>query len=90
MPATTVHAAAPALHSTGESPLVIDAIDVDAAIEPYIARALRALDGRSTLLAGMLRYHLGYLEADFSRASDLTLAQSRGKRLRPAIALLVG
>lgn len=64
------------------------AAQIDAAIEPYMIDALSALDGRAPLLSGMVRYHLGYLEADFSGASDQTHAQSRGKRLRPAIALL--
>lgn len=63
-------------------------IDVDAAIEPLIAEALTALDGRSPLLAGMIRYHLGYANEDFTPAPDKVRIQSRGKRLRPAIAML--
>ena len=63
-------------------------IDVDAAIEPLIAEALTALDGRSSLLAGMIRYHLGYTNEDFTPAPDQVRIQSRGKRLRPAIAML--
>ncbi len=64
------------------------AIDIDAIIEPLIAETLAALDGRSPLLAGMIRYHLGYANADFTPAPDQIRIQSRGKRLRPAIAML--
>jgi geranylgeranyl diphosphate synthase type I len=60
--------------------------DVDALIEPALLDALAALDGRALLLSGMVRYHLGYAGRDLrpldSRAVD------RGKRLRPAVALL--
>ncbi len=66
----------------------LGAIQVDTLIDPYIADALQSLDGRAPLLAGMVRYHLGIVEPDFSPATPLTRAQSRGKRLRPAIALL--
>lgn len=49
--------------------------------------ALRALDGGSPLLAGMVRYHLGFanlaLQAIDPRSID------RGKRIRPAVTLLV-
>jgi geranylgeranyl diphosphate synthase type I len=71
-----------------DSELTDSAIDIDAAIEPPIAETLTALDGRSPLLAGMIRYHLGYANADFTPASDRIRLQSRGKRLRPAIAML--
>lgn len=74
-----VHAATPPVRA---------AFDVDLAIEPFVVDALTALDGRAPLLAGMVRYHLGYLDADFTPASAQTLTTSRGKRLRPAIALL--
>lgn len=63
-------------------------VSVDAAIEPCIADALAALDGRAPLLAGMIRYHLGYLEPDLTPAAPSRIASSRGKRLRPAVALL--
>lgn len=63
-------------------------IDIDAELEPPIAETLKALDGRSSLLAGMIRYHLGYTNADFTPAPDAVRLQSRGKRLRPAIAML--
>ncbi len=62
--------------------------DIDAEIEPLISQTLTALDGRSPLLAGMIRYHLGYANADFTPAPDEIRLQSRGKRLRPAIAML--
>jgi geranylgeranyl diphosphate synthase type I len=71
-----------------DAELVATVIDIDAAIEPPIAETLTALDGRSPLLAGMIRYHLGYANADFTQAPDDVRLLSRGKRLRPAIALL--
>lgn len=62
-------------------------LDVDAAIEPHIARAVSALDGRSPLLAGMVRYHLGYSNAVFSSSGPDVVRASRGKRLRPELAI---
>ena len=41
-----------------------DDFDVDALIEPALLDALAALDGRAPLLAGMIRYHLGYAGRD--------------------------
>jgi geranylgeranyl diphosphate synthase type I len=61
-------------------------LDVDALIEPSLLDAVAALDGRAPLLAGMVRYHLGYAGPDL-RALD-PRAGERGKRLRPAVALL--
>src|SRR5687768_13972031 len=66
----------------------LPSFDIDAEIEPLISQTLTALDGRSPLLAGMIRYHLGYANADFTPAPDEIRLQSRGKRLRPAIAML--
>lgn len=60
--------------------------DVDRLIEPWMARALQSLDGDVPLLAGMVRYHLG------DAAADLTPipagAVDKGKRMRPAVAVL--
>ena len=60
--------------------------DVDALIEPALLDAMATLDGRVPLLSGMVRYHLGYAGRDL-RPLD-PRAVDRGKRLRPAIALL--
>jgi geranylgeranyl diphosphate synthase type I len=61
-------------------------LDVDAIIEPTLLDALTALDGRAPLLSGMVRYHLGYAGRDL-RPLD-PRAVDRGKRMRPAVALL--
>ena len=47
---------------------------------------MATLDGRAPLLAGMVRYHLGYAGRDL-QPLDPT-AVDRGKRMRPAVALL--
>jgi geranylgeranyl diphosphate synthase type I len=60
--------------------------DVDALIEPALRDALTALDGRAPLLAGMVRYHLGYAGRDLQPQNPR--AVDRGKRMRPAVALL--
>ena len=61
--------------------------DIDALIEPLLRDALCELDGRAPALAGMTRYHLGYVDAGMN---DLPAgAVDRGKRVRPAVALLV-
>ena len=60
--------------------------DVDALIEPVLLDAVAALDGRAPLLSGMVRYHLGYAGRDL-RPLDRR-AVDRGKRMRPAVALL--
>jgi geranylgeranyl diphosphate synthase type I len=60
--------------------------DVDALIEPALRDALTALDGRAPLLAGMARYHLGYAGRDLQPQNPR--AVDRGKRMRPAVALL--
>ena len=60
--------------------------DVDALIEPALLDAVAALDGRAPLLSGMVRYHLGYAGRDL-RPLDPRVVD-RGKRLRPAVALL--
>jgi|GEM_PF-3343921 len=60
--------------------------DVDAAIAPYMEDAVAALDGEARLLAGMARYHLGLVDADLRPLADG--AVDRGKRVRPAVAIL--
>ncbi len=59
---------------------------LDAAIDPEIERAVDALDGRAPLLARMARYHLGLVDADGNPTPSG--AVDRGKRIRPAVALL--
>jgi geranylgeranyl diphosphate synthase type I len=61
-------------------------LDIDACIEAPLREALAALDGRAPLLAGMARYHLGYAGPDLTPAE--TRSVDRGKRMRPAVALL--
>jgi geranylgeranyl diphosphate synthase type I len=69
----------------GNTPVAFE-LDIDACIESPLLEALAALDGRAPLLGEMARYHLGYggsgLEPDGRRGGD------RGKRMRPAVALL--
>ena len=62
-------------------------MNVDALLEPLIESALAALDGRSSLLAGMVRYHLGYADLALQPIDPRTTDQ--GKRIRPAVTLLV-
>jgi geranylgeranyl diphosphate synthase type I len=59
---------------------------LDALLEPELDAALMALDGPASLLAGMARYHLGRVDAEFREtAIDAAL---RGKRVRPGVAFL--
>jgi geranylgeranyl diphosphate synthase type I len=60
--------------------------DLDALIEPVLLDAVAALDGRAPLLTGMVRYHLGYAGRDLQPLDRR--AVDRGKRMRPAVALL--
>jgi geranylgeranyl diphosphate synthase, type I len=60
--------------------------DVDALIEPALLDAVAALNGRAPLLTGMVRYHLGYAGHDLQPLDGR--AVDRGKRMRPAVALL--
>lgn len=62
-------------------------IGVDVLLEPLMAEALTALDGHAPLLAGMVRYHLGYADLDLRPVNPRSI--DRGKRIRPAITLLV-
>lgn len=61
-------------------------LDIDAIIEPIMAEAVAALDGNAPLLAGMARFHLGYVGTDLCAVHPRSV--DRGKRIRPAIALL--
>lgn len=63
-----------------------DASDLDALIEPPLLAAIAALDGRAPLLVGMVRYHLGYAGPDLSPIDPRAI--DRGKRVRPAVAML--
>jgi len=60
--------------------------DLDALIEPVLLDAVATLDGRAPLLTGMVRYHLGYAGRDLQPLDRR--AVDRGKRIRPAVALL--
>jgi len=62
------------------------ALDIDGCIEPPLLEALATLDGRAPLLAGIARYHLGYAGRDLEPLDPR--AVDRGKRMRPAVALL--
>jgi geranylgeranyl diphosphate synthase type I len=65
-----------------------DILDIDAVIEPALWDAIAALDGRAPLLAGMARYHLGYADRDLRAIAGDGARIDRGKRVRPAVALL--
>ena len=66
------------------TPLASD-VAIDSAIEPYLLAAVAALDGKAPLLAEMARHHLGYGGAGSEpHGADA----NRGKRIRPAVALL--
>ena len=54
--------------------------------EPYMDEAVAALDGKAPLLAGMVRYHLGQVDAGLAPLAAETV--ERGKRIRPTVALL--
>ncbi|MCC6314691.1 MAG: polyprenyl synthetase family protein [Thermomicrobiales bacterium] len=60
--------------------------DCDRIIAPYLDAALAALDGPAPLLAGMARYHLGLVDAALEPLPPG--GADRGKRIRPAVALL--
>jgi geranylgeranyl diphosphate synthase type I len=61
-------------------------LDVDALIEPYVVDAVGELGVTAPLLAGMVRYHLGWLDENLAPLPKD--AVDRGKRVRPAVALL--
>ena len=60
--------------------------DLDAILLPELRAAVAALDGGAALLVGMARYHLGELGPNLAPAAPG--AVDRGKRMRPAVALL--
>ena len=60
--------------------------DLDVAIAPFMEDAVAALDGEAPLLAGMARYHLGEVDTDLAPVPAGSI--NRGKRMRPAVALL--
>ena len=73
----------------GPAPPLDDAApvpDIDAAIDPCLRQAVAALDCAAPLLAGMVRYHLGHVDDRLLALADG--AVDRGKRVRPAVALL--
>lgn len=75
-------------HGTSTSVLEEGAsFDLDAVIEPFLRDALAAVDGRAPLLAGMARYHFGYVGPGLTPIAPGGIG--RGKRMRPALALLV-
>jgi len=59
--------------------------EIEALIDPLMREAVAALDGQAPLLAGMVRYHLGYVDQALQPVVD---GIDRGKRVRPAVALL--
>jgi geranylgeranyl diphosphate synthase, type I len=71
---------------TGTVGLETAEFDPDALIEPVLLDAVAALAGRAPLLTGMVRYHLGYAGRDLQPLDRR--AVDRGKRMRPAVALL--
>lgn len=71
---------------TNQESIRIDAEALVAWLEPEMHRALESLEGPIALLPGMVNYHLGFVDATFERA-ELPVS-ARGKRFRPAIAML--
>jgi geranylgeranyl diphosphate synthase type I len=61
-------------------------LDIDTIIGPAMLAAIAALEGTAPLLAGMVRYHLGYADASLREVDPHSVEQ--GKRIRPAVALL--
>jgi geranylgeranyl diphosphate synthase type I len=59
----------------------------DTLIRDSIEEAISAMRGRDSLLSEMVRYHLG-LDDESPGMSETVRQASRGKRLRPALALL--
>lgn len=72
--------------STTSRPATDVAFDVDQLIAPHMEAAVDLLDGPAPLLAGMGRYHLGWVDQSFRRVPDASI--DRGKRVRPLIAML--
>jgi geranylgeranyl diphosphate synthase type I len=61
-------------------------LDVDALIDRHLSAAVASLDHVPSLLGGMARYHLGWLDKTLTPVMDG--AVDRGKRIRPGVALL--
>ena len=64
----------------------IDLEALVALLEPEMHGALTALSGQAPLLSGMVDYHLGFVDSRFEY-TELP-ASARGKRFRPAVAML--
>src|SRR5215217_2293988 len=82
----TEHMVEPLTLSDMISPEAAGTPDVDGLIEPHLSAAVASLHGNAPLLAGMAEYHLGRVDADLQ--SNANGAALRGKRIRPAVALL--
>jgi geranylgeranyl diphosphate synthase type I len=72
--------------SANQEMTAIDTNQIIALLELEMRETLRALDGPIALLPGMVNYHLGFVDTAF-RDADLP-PSARGKRFRPAIAML--
>jgi geranylgeranyl diphosphate synthase type I len=59
---------------------------IDQLLAPHMADATAALGDRSSLLAQMVGYHLGDLDTELQPTAPGTI--DRGKRIRPAVAML--
>lgn len=62
--------------------------DVDTLIQPHLEAAVASLEGTAPLLSGMARYHLGDLNEALAPLPPEQTGAARGKRMRPAVALL--
>ncbi|CAA9560607.1 MAG: Geranylgeranyl diphosphate synthase [uncultured Thermomicrobiales bacterium] len=61
---------------------------VDEMIRPELDLAIESLDGQDPTLSGMVRYHLGLVDARFAPLGTEAVTRAQGKRLRPRVALL--
>jgi geranylgeranyl diphosphate synthase type I len=61
-------------------------LNIDGLIAEHMAAAVDVLDGPAPLLAGMGRYHLGWVDQGFSPGPDGQI--DKGKRIRPLLAML--
>jgi geranylgeranyl diphosphate synthase type I len=64
----------------------VETVDIDELIAAHMAAAVDVLDGPAPLLAGMGRYHLGWVDREFTSSVDGLV--DKGKRVRPLIAIL--
>lgn len=84
-----VSAARPDVISTAATAILPDLRfrdELDAVLDPAIVASLAELDGISSLIGTMARYHLGWV--DQTRTPIAAGAIDRGKRMRPGLALL--